>query len=1328
MNFHPSNINAEIQRFKNAATNLKEMQRSNESDLDFITDLRKKLHRAKKEKLEITTTHNAQMLTYESQLTKLRSDVEKGEALRQSLEYELALARKELGLGRFAIEEKLVESYKKNDQLQVQNSELQEKINEIEKAFQTSQYNWKEECRRFELDLEERDSIIQNCNQEYDVLLKEKNRLETVLKETLDQHQEQKNELESHIRETALEEFRLQAEQWEAERRELQFLVQEQDNAIQNMCKKIENLESEHLDCSNRLRQQTSELELGSTREELLRKEYEAATEKLKKLEENIEAERAAHLESKFNSEIIQLRIRDLEGALQVEKANQAEAVADLEMFKNEFKEVESAYEREKHNSQESFAKLKILEREFFSKNKKLNEEIEEQKKVIMDLSKRLQSNEKSFTELQEELEMAKKHQACLTEMNEKNMKELELLLDSFAGSGQRTSGIHKDKDKAPSFSVVLETLRHTLTDYQNKLEDASNELNCLQIISEKTLRELDATKQEVECQNKSLKEAQEKLVNVNQELNHVRTKYADRESIIGTLKVELQNVLHCWEKEKVRVAQCENEIQKLSQAFHKDIEEKLTFLHTLYQHLVAGCVLIKQPEGMLDKFSWSELCAVLQENVDALILDLNKANEKINHLEYICKNKTDTLRELQHTQEDTFNKVAEQIKAQESSWHKQKKNLEQQYTELLREVQMKAQKYQEIAEENEEKSALMEKSNEQLILENSQCKNKLAETQKEHTSLLAACALMSGALYPLYSRSCALSTQRDFLQDQVNTYDMLKQEIRTLVQALSDVEEKKQNAKLKKKHFKGLIRVFRKGVIAVLAAKRLQILGQKCGSLFTWMESFKEGIGILVCTGEPKENQNLSRHRTEQMRCLQAVSWLTSSELLAAVISSMTELQEVVCKTDPNSRLCGHLLISAARNSFAKLMDKISLAMENIPLGSSRSFTYMEKDSLVQRLARGLHKVNTEALKYGLSGPVPIMKSIECLQKQIYEFTQRLHAAEVERRSLRLEVTEFKRNVHDMKKEIDKAQILQMQLKEFKHSKLITHEKFESACEELNNALQREQQAQILLNEQAQQLQELNYRLELHSSEEADKNQTLGEAVKSLSEAKMELRRKDQSLRQLNRHLTQLEQDKRRLEESIHDAESALRMAAKDKDCVANHMRLVESALHKVRDQISLSRTAASRNDFTLQLPKLHLETLALEGLKGGPEVVACQAMIKSFMDVYQLASSRIATLEKEMTSHRNHISALKSELQTACLRENESLHSGSRDHSNLSISSRSTLHADRNMNGDFLPLQAELDTPYTFLKEAFVNSLPHTQASHSSAVTTITNSKRTI
>ncbi|KAF4025352.1 hypothetical protein G4228_017499 [Cervus hanglu yarkandensis] len=1224
-----------------------------ETDLDITADLRKKLHRAKKEKLEITTKHNAELASYESQIAKLRSEVEKGEALRQSLEYDLAVARKEAGLGRRAAEERLAEAHRIQEKLCAQNVELQGKANEIEKAFQISQQKWKEECRRFEHDLEERDNIIQNCHQEYDLLTKEKSRLEKTL--------------------------------------------QEQDNAVQNMHKKVEKLEAEHTECSDLLRRQTSELEFSTQREERLRKEFEATTLRVRKLEENIEAERAAHLESKFNSEIIQLRIRDLEGALQVEKASQAEAVADLEMIKNEFKEVESAYEREKHNAQESFAKLNVLEREYFSKNKKLNEEIEEQKKVILDLSKRLQYNEKSCSELQEELVMAKKHQAFLVETCENNVKELESILDSFSVSGQWTSGIHKDKDTPPSFSVVLETLRRTLTDYQNKLEDASNE------------------------------DLQDKLADVSKELSHLRTKCADREALINTLKVELQNVLHCWEKEKARAAQSESELQKLSQAFHKDTEEKLTFLHTLYQHLIAGSVLIKQPEGMLDKFSWSELCAVLQENVDALIVDLNRANEKISHLEYICKNKSDTMKELQQTQEDTFNKVAEQIKAQESCWHKQKKELELQYSELLLEVQKRAQKFQEIAEKNMEKLNRIEKSHEQLVFENSHFKNLLSQTKREKTSLLAACALMAGAFYPLYSRSSALSTQRDFLQEQVNTFELLKLEVRTLAQALSTVEEKKQEeAKMKKKTFKGLIHVFRKGVIAILAANRLKILGQSCVSLFTWMESFREGIGVLVCTGELKDKHKVPKHQKEQFRCLQALSWLTSTDLLVAIISSMAELQEAISKTDPNSRICGHLLIGAAKNSFAKLMDKISLAMDSIPLHSNRSVTYVEKDSLVQRLARGLHKVNTLALKYGLQGHVPILKSTASLQKQIFGFTQRLHAAEVERRSLRLEVTELKRNVNEMKKELDKAQGLQMQLNEFKQSKLITHEKFESACEELNNALLREQQAQMLLNEQAQQLQELNYRLELHSSEEADKNQTLGEAVKSLSEAKMELRRKDQSLRQLNRHLTQLEQDKRRLEENIHDAESALRMAAKDKECVASHMRTVENMLHKVRDQISLSRTAASRNDFTLQLPRLHLETFAMEGLKGGPEVVACQAMIKSFVDVYQLASARIATLEKEMTSHRSHIATLKSELHTACLRENESLQStGSRDHSNLSIPSRAALPADTVDVGDFLPLKAELDTTYTFLKETLINPAP-LASSHSSPVTMSATAKR--
>ncbi|NXW89540.1 CC171 protein, partial [Alopecoenas beccarii] len=1202
------------------------LQDSNESELDTAEDLRKKLCQAKKEKLDLTIKHNQELSNCESQIVKLRSEIEKGEAVRQSLEYELAIARKDARLKMYAAEQELSDAKNKLVELQVLNGKLHQKVAETEKMFHIAQQKWQEQHQRL---ASEKDDIRRTCKSEYELLLKERTKLESVLQD---------------VCKSWLEGLHFMSCDSELGYENDEVGMEEQNNALQNMHKKMKDVEMEHDGCTELLRRQASELEYSAEREERLKKELEAATVRIKKLEENIEAERAAHLESKFNSEIIQLRIRDLEGALQVEKASQAEALSDLEMIKKEFKEVENAYEREKNNAQENLKKLNALERECFSTNKQMNEKIEEKKKVIKDLTQRLGNNEKAFRELQEELSMAKKHQVFLTETYENNMRELELLLDSFAMSGQRTAGTCKDKDKAARGSV-LETLRCTLTVYQNKLEDMSNEVT-LALFGSRSFLLLASV----------LQESQGNLADANKELNHLHTKCADRETLIGTLKMELQNVQQCWEKEKARATESENEIQKLTRAYQKDME--LTFLHSLYQRLVAGCVLIKQPEGILDRFSWSELCAVLQENVDALILDLNRANEKISHLEYVCKNKSDTMKELQQSQEDAFSKMAEQMKAQESCWQKQKQYLEQQYSGLLGEVHARAQEYQETAEKSKEKICVLEKRQDILALENVSVKNTLTQVQKEHSSLLAACALLAGALYPLYGRSCAMSSQRDLLQDQVNIYELVNQEIRTLVHALSDAEENNQDeAKLKKRKFKGLIHVFRRGVIVVLAANRLKVLAQSSTSLFSWVNGFKEGIGILVCIGDSKGKRNLPSREEEQIHYVEALSWFTSSNLLAAIISSVTELQDVVNKTDPKPWLSGHLLVSAARNSFSKLMDKLNVIMETVPLDSSRSIAYLEKDSLVQRLAHGLHRINTLALEAGLCDRLPITKSIASLQKQIFEFTQRLHSTEVERRSLRLKLAEFKWNFSEMKKEADKAQSLQDQLNMFKKSKLITRERFESACEELNNALHREHQAQVLLNEQAQQLQELNNKLELYSSEEADKTQVLSETIKRLSEAKMELRRKDQSLHQLNRLLTQLEQDKRRLKESIRDAESALCVAVKDKELIISHMKSVEATFHKVRDQTLLSRTAATRNDFTLQLPKLHLETFAVEGLKGRPEVVAFQAMIKSFMDVYQIASSRIDVLMREIASHQLQTTALKSKLQTACLHETESL-----------------------------------------------------------------------
>ena len=61
---------------------------------------------------------------------------------------------------------------------------------------------------------------------------------------------------------------------------------------------------------------------------------------------------------------------------------------------------------------------------------------------------------------------------------------------------------------------------------------------------------------------------------------------------------------------------------------------------------------------------------------------------------------------------------------------------------------------------------------------------------------------------------------------------------------------------------------------------------------------------------------------------------------------------------------------------------------------------------------------------------------------------------------------------------------------------KLITMDKFERVCAELNDALKREQVAQQILNEQSRQLQELTMRLDLSDTQGAQKQQTLSEAM----------------------------------------------------------------------------------------------------------------------------------------------------------------------------------------------------------------------------------------
>uniref|UniRef100_F7FKZ0 Uncharacterized protein n=1 Tax=Ornithorhynchus anatinus TaxID=9258 RepID=F7FKZ0_ORNAN len=308
------------------------------------------------------------------------------------------------------------------------------------------------------------------------------------------------------------------------------------------------------------------------------------------------------------------------------------------------------------------------------------------------------------------------------------------------------------------------------------------------------------------------------------------------------------------------------------------------------------------------------------------------------------------------------------------------------------------------------------------------------------------------------------------------------------------------------------------------MAANRYRCSVEKSNFLFSWEGNFHGVKEIRVSIGESDVEPPLSAgNQKAQICCNQVLKWFSSIHLLSAITKSMTELQELIIEKDPNRILNEELLVSKAKNSFAKLMDRLGLAMEN-----GQNVDYKEQGNLLLKLNCGLQKISAQALEDGLNVPVPVMN-------QVSEFISKLL----------LGLTEFKQNLNEVKKELDINQSLEWKSNESEQSRLISSEDNVNECMEPNNPVCQEQQTKLLLSELSQQLQELNLQEEFPSGEQ-DQNQILGEATEGLSKAKNELSRKDQSLDELNRHLTQLEQDKRRLEESIHDAESALCIAAK--------------------------------------------------------------------------------------------------------------------------------------------------------------------------------------
>ncbi|XP_062305912.1 coiled-coil domain-containing protein 171-like [Osmerus eperlanus] len=689
--------------------------------------LRWRVAKLEQEKLDMVSTHNQEVSGQQAGQARLRAKLERGEEHLQELQYQLALTRREAASSHHhtsTLTSNLTSLTTQKQLLQERAAELHQSVCNLQKALEISRQAWEEDQHALQQDLEERDQLVLNASAENTHLTAENTRLHT--------------------------------------------LLQEQEAVLGELKKRLEEGERERERERERARRISSDLELITAREEKTRRDLEGAQQRVRSLEDSIETERAAHLETKFNSEIIQLRLRDLEAAVQAECVGQQEALSSLQQLRDTHTSLtleRDRLQKEVHSSQAELLEEQRLHTQLLCS-------VEKERRDAAQLRDQILEEQRLHTHTRTQLDMVARR---LQELYESSVRDTQQLLHQHTSdqhtSDQHTSDQHTSASLSSGVSSVetggkpselMDLLKTTLSTFQHTLQQTRAQVQDL-------LQQKEYSQQLISEHHRRIEECGAMLAGCQEEVGRLRSECSDWMSQSQKAQSELQVALQTLEEERERRREREREerereevreeererkeiqrekererekesaagalteVQKITELYESDSQEKLAFLLSLYQRLLAGCVLLPHTHGMLGSFSWAELCDVIQEHVDTLTSDLSHAHDRVSLLEGVCDRRSECVREL----EQRHRSVLETMKQREDTWNTHTHLLEQKRLTHTAQMQNKIQVCVSQVQALQERECSLE---------------------QERSALQGACLLLGGALGPLLERCHALS------------------------------------------------------------------------------------------------------------------------------------------------------------------------------------------------------------------------------------------------------------------------------------------------------------------------------------------------------------------------------------------------------------------------------------------------------------------------------------------------------------------------------------------------------------------------------------------
>ncbi|XP_077355529.1 uncharacterized protein ccdc171 [Festucalex cinctus] len=675
---------------------------------------------------------------------------------------------------------------------------------------------------------------------------------------------------------------------------------------------------------------------------------------------------------------------KEAQGRKSMEADMKAERAAHLEL-KRKWEVTQAALAVERHGQQEAQCNLEQVRREL----RDVARAYQEETRNAVDLAEKLEEEKRQHGNTHLLLEQVLKREVHCGKL----LEEIRAALQQHAHKGG------KDDGKRSPPADVMQLLRLML----RRLKVTEQQVRDLLLACERLDGEKQSLERAMTYQKRRLQEAQQLSLKLRERATRLQEESRD------------------WSAQK-------EELQKQSQAHS-------SFLHCIYQRLLAGCVPA-EPQSTLGTFSGSDLCDLIEELVERITSDFREANNKAARLQVACEEKSGRLDQLRRRHNLVMARTRESGKRQA-----------------------------------EARSGRHARTVTQL-------RDLLSLSCRKSDSFLSACALLAGTMAHSRRRLSSLVEQNHLLARRLAAREELEEELRRLAGALAGdgVERAPAGSRARAR--------WKKYVCAVSALRWWRAVGGRSTELFR-LET-RSAAGPVVCV----VTATLMGEDVDEDRDALCARWLHSKRLSAAILACMADLH----------RPTTHMRL-AARSGLARLLDQIGSQSESAP------------EILCEMIPRHLPPSDVKTL-------------VSPLQRHFLLLSQRLHSAEVERRSLRLQV----------------AHLRGMENGGEDTCRTVPAVHFHSVCTNLRQALSGEQEVRALLQEQLTLRDALQRRVDAHAAEREQACRALRRMAEALAEARRRLRGKERSLTILGKHLSRVDKERRRLERRLRHVEDANR------------------------------------------------------------------------------------------------------------------------------------------------------------------------------------------